>query len=54
MCFWADTTCNGKAGTIATKACHFMTNHRPRFVFACSSCVVKHPASFDEVLDLHC
>jgi hypothetical protein len=58
MCYWAQTTCKGKgkgnAGTLATKACHFKTNHRPRSIYACSSCVVKHGASFDEVLDLHC
>jgi hypothetical protein len=54
MCYWAPTTCNGNAGTrtLATKACHFKTNHRPRCIYACSSCVVKHRASFDEVLDL--
>ena len=63
MCYWAYKTCKGKgignagtgnAGILATKACHFKTNHRPRTIYACSSCVVKHRASFDEVLDLHC
>ena len=51
-CQWADTTRSNPGTFAAVKACHFKTNHRPRMVYACSSCTVKHQANMDEVLDL--
>ena len=52
MCAWADTTCSSPE-PFATKACHFSTRHRPKQVYACDSCTLKHQCSFNEVLDLH-
>ena len=51
-CQWADATRSNPGTFAAVKAGHFKTNHRPRMVYACSSCIVKHQVNMDEVLDL--